>query len=115
MKANTTNLTLEILVMSPVFGTERSTKEHAWNVGWNYDPDKAQHPFRRKLRAMCAEEKVAFFDINAPWRQYILDSGMNVGYYHRDGIHSNQRGQVLLGLLIEKWFSHDDVKAGDRK
>jgi len=95
---------LEILVMSPVFGEEGSTKVHAWNVGWNYDPDKAQHPFRRQLRDMCAEEKVAFFDINAPWRQYVIDSGMDVGYYHRDGVHSNLRGQVVIGKLIGKWF-----------
>ena len=75
------------------------------HVGWNYDPDKAQHPFRRQLRDICAEERVAFFDINAPWRQHILDSGKDVGYYHRDRIHSNARGQVILGKLIEKWFS----------
>ncbi len=95
---------LEILVLSPVFGREGSTKEHAWNVGWDSDPDKAQHPFRRQLRDLCAEEKVAFFDINAPWRRYILDSGMDAGYYHRDDVHSNVRGQVILGKLIEKWF-----------
>lgn len=98
---------LEILVLSPVFGREGSTDEHQWNVGWNYDPDKAKHPFRRQLRDVCAEEKVAFFDINAPWRQYILDSGMDVGYYHRDGVHSNLRGQVIIGKLIEKWFEKE--------
>ena len=106
---------LEILVMSPVFGVEGDKRRAGWNVGWNSDPDKAEHPFRRQLRDMCAEEKVAFFDINAPWRQYILDSGTSVGYYHRDPVHANQRGQVLLGLLIEKWFSHDDVRVGDWK
>ena len=95
---------LEILVMTPVFGQEGTTNIHAWNIGWDYDPDKAEHPFRRQLRDMCAEEKVAFFDINAPWRQYILDSGMDVGYYHRDNVHSNVRGQVIVGKLIEKWF-----------
>jgi len=99
---------LEILVMSPVFGQEGTAKKHAWNVGWNYDPDKAQHPFRRQLRDMCAEEKVAFFDINAPWRQYILDSGKDVGYYHRDSVHSNVRGQVVVGKLIEKWFEAEE-------
>ena len=97
---------LEMLVMTPVFGEEGSLGPFGiWNVGWNYDPDKAQHPFRRQLRDMCAEERVAFFDINAPWRQHILDSGKDVGYYHRDRIHSNARGQVILGKLIEKWFS----------
>lgn len=97
---------LEMLIMTPVFGEEGSLEPFGiWNVGWNYDPDKAQHPFRRQLRDMCAEERVAFFDIDAPWRQHILDSGKDVGYYHRDRIHSNARGQVILGKLIEKWFS----------
>lgn len=96
---------LEILVMTPVFGREGSRKEHAWNVGWDEDPDKAEHPFRRQVRDMCAEEDVAFFDINAPLRRYVLDSGMDMGYFHRDVVHSNVRGQMVLGRLIDLWFS----------
>ena len=101
---------LEILVMTPVFGQEGSRKMHAWNVGWDEDPDKAEHPFRRQVRDMCAKEKVAFFDINAPLRRYVLDSGMDMGYFHRDIVHSNVRGQTVLGRLIEAWFAPSETE-----
>lgn len=32
---------------------------------------------------------------------------MDAGYYHRDDVHSNMRGQVIIGKLIEKWFEKE--------
>lgn len=102
---------VEIMVLTPVFGVEGNPKEHGWNVGWNYDPEKAAHPFRRELKRVAEEEKCAFFDINAPWRQYCLDSGKAMGYFHRDAVHANLRGQQLLGRLLESWFKQESQPA----
>ena len=95
---------MEILLLTPVFGIEGQSKDAGWNVGWDYNPEKAEHPFRRDMKRLAEEEKCAFFDINAPWRQYILDSGKDMGYFHRDLVHANTRGEQLVGHLLERWF-----------
>ena len=42
--------------------------------------------------------------MTAPWWQFILDSGCSYGYFQRDRVHANERGQQIIGRLLERYF-----------
>ena len=91
----------EIMLLTPVFGV--ATCE--WNRDWTPGIDDANtNSWRTIIRNIAREEKCAFFDMTGPLNGYIRDSGKVIGAYMRDPVHSNERGQILLGRLLERWF-----------
>lgn len=92
---------LEVLLLTPVFGAVHDP--HIKN--WQYAMDEAKDPFRFHLKEVAEEEKCAFFDMTAPWYQYILDSGKTYGWFMGDAVHANDRGCQIIGRLLEIYFS----------
>lgn len=56
--------------------------------------------FNHRLRQMCREEEVAFFDIRHAWDQALLRSGLSVDLFLRDSIHANRLGKQWAGRLL---------------
>ncbi len=91
---------LEVLLITPVFGATHDP--HIKN--WQYALDEEKDPFRFHLKKVAEEEKCAFFDMTAPWYQYILDSGKTYGWFMGDSVHANDRGCQIIGRLLEIYF-----------
>ena len=89
---------LEILFITPVFGAMRD--DHIKN--WAYIPPEGS--FRAGMKRVCEEEKCAYFDMTAPWWQYIQESGQTYGWFMGDAVHANARGCQIIGRLIEIYF-----------
>jgi lysophospholipase L1-like esterase len=92
---------VEILVMTPVFGTydPRADKQ------WAYDLDADGPSYRSRLKRMAAEEKVEFVNMTGPWGEYLRASDKTRGWFMRDPVHSNERGQQILGRILERYFA----------
>ncbi len=61
--------------------------------------------FRDKLKALCTEEKVAFFDMGLAWHHYLGASGKPYMFFHRDKVHANTPGKEILGRILTRWFA----------
>jgi len=91
---------LEVLLISPVFGSPQS----AFSAHWTPEPDAKAYPYRAQLRDLAAQEKCGFFDMTAPWMEYIKASGYALDSFKRDPIHANDRGKQILGRLMERFL-----------
>lgn len=60
--------------------------------------------FPHRLRRMCQEEDVAFFDIRSAWDDYILRSGVPEKMLLRDAIHANRLGKQVAGRLLYRYL-----------
>ena len=89
---------LEILFITPDFGAMRD--DHIKNGA--YIPPEGS--FRAGMKRVCAEEKCAYFDMTAPWWQYIQESGQTYGWFMGDAVHANSRGCQIIGRLLEIYF-----------
>ena len=92
---------VEVLLLTPVFGSPRDA--HIKN--WTYEIDPTTDNFRFGMQQVAKEENCAFFDMTAPWYQYVLDSGKTLGWFMGDAVHANERGCQIIGRLLEQWFA----------
>jgi hypothetical protein len=92
---------VEVLVMTPVFGTYDPKTDKAWA----YDADPAGAGYRSRLKRMAAEEKVEFVNMTGPWGEYIRASDKTRGWFMRDPVHANERGFQILGRILERYFA----------
>ena len=64
--------------------------------------------FEQRIRQVCAEKDVAFFDMRRAWDKYIrqatADENHARDWWMRDRIHSNRRGKQVAGRLLVRWF-----------
>lgn len=97
---------VEVLVMTPVFGTTEPRSDKAWS----YTVDPNGKGYRSELMRMAAQEKVEFLDMTGPWGQYIRESDKARGWFMRDVVHANDRGFQILGRILETYFSPDPPK-----
>lgn len=63
--------------------------------------------YRDHLQTVCREEETAFFDMGSAWHRYLGASGKPYLYFHRDWIHANIRGKMILGELLLRWLAPD--------
>lgn len=87
----------EIMFMTPVVGAGDPCKPGA--------NDKAAEDFRTAMQKVCQDEKVEYVDMWSPWKDYVCTGGKPVSWYHRDFVHANQRGAVVLAKIIEAYFA----------
>ena len=64
--------------------------------------------FTRRMRRMCREEKVEFFDIRGMWDDYMHRSDVPYDFISRDSIHANSRGKQLLARMLTRYFEPQD-------
>jgi hypothetical protein len=92
---------VEVLLMSPVFGTydPRADKQ------WAYDAEPQGDGYRSRLMRLAAEEKVELVNMTGPWGEYLRRSDKTRGWFMRDPVHANERGFQILGRILERYFA----------
>jgi len=49
--------------------------------------------------------------LETAWAGYIRKSGKDLDWFKRDPIHANERGEQILGRILESYFSLPDPDA----
>jgi len=98
----------EILLMTGAFGDvdPRDDKK------WSFAIDPAGKDYRARLKRLAEEVKTAFIDMHDLWGKYVRNSGKDLGWFKRDPIHANEKGEQILGRLLEQHFAPDETKSG---
>jgi lysophospholipase L1-like esterase len=65
--------------------------------------------FSTRMRRMCREERVEFFDIRKAWEDYMLRSYKPYDHFARDSIHGNSRGKQILARILARYFEPKDT------
>ena len=65
--------------------------------------------FSTRMRRMCREERVEFFDIRKAWEDYMLRSYKPYDHFARDSIHGNSRGKQILARILARYFEPKDA------
>lgn len=72
--------------------------------------DPNNDDYRASLMRLAEEKSAAFFDLTAPYGQYVMDSGLGFDFFKRDDVHGNYWGCSLVARILE---SHLSPLAGD--
>jgi hypothetical protein len=65
--------------------------------------------FSTRMRRMCREERVEFFDIRKAGEDYMLRSYKPYDHFARDAIHGNSRGKQIVGRILTRYFEPKDA------
>lgn len=90
---------LEIFVMSGPIGRVNPFKYPDWKT----EPQPGE--YRTQLRAVAADEKCEFLDMETLWGNYVKNSGKNWDYFTRDELHGNSEGRQVLSKILETYFA----------
>lgn len=66
---------------------------------------EAARTFPVRLRAVAADEKVAYLDMRSAWDDYVKTSAKPDTFFRRDPIHANARGRQILARILERYFT----------
>ncbi len=89
----------DILLMTGPFGTVDPRE-----ASWQPDIDPKGADYRAKLKALAAELRTGFLDLAGAWGVYIRQSGKELDWFKRDVVHANERGEQILGRIIERFL-----------
>ena len=86
----------DVLLMTGAFGPTdpRDDKQ------WRFDIDPKGTDYRAKLKRLSDDLHAGFLDMTAHWGRYVRDSGKELGWFKRDPIHANERGEQVLGHIL---------------
>lgn len=91
----------DILLLSGAFGDVDPRDDRKWA----FEADPAGHDYRARLARLAKEMGTAFLDLHAHWGKYIRSSGRELAWFKRDPIHANERGEQVLGRILERHFA----------
>lgn len=91
----------DVLLMTGAFGPVDPRDDKQWTLA--IDPQGKD--YRARLQRLAKEENCAFLDMTAAWGQYIRTSGKPLGWFKRDPIHANERGEQILGRILVAYLS----------
>jgi lysophospholipase L1-like esterase len=91
---------VEVLLLTPTFGGPQSD----YVKNFTPQPDKKAYAYRADLQELAVQEKCGFFDMTAPWYDYMKNSGYAQDSFKRDPIHANERGKQILGRLMREFL-----------
>ncbi|HEY1379241.1 MAG TPA: SGNH/GDSL hydrolase family protein [Gemmataceae bacterium] len=100
-QARAINPNIEIVLMGPVAGPYNPFADPS--LALPADPNGTD--YRSQLLQLANADGVQFWDLTAPFDQYILNSGLTYNDFLRDGLHMNARGQYLVGDVLESFFT----------
>jgi len=95
----------DILLMTGAFGRVDPREEKQWKR--ISDPDHFSD-YRKGLENLVREVGAAFLDMELAWADYIRRSGEDLGWFKRDPIHANERGEQILGRILAGYLTPDD-------
>jgi len=91
----------EILLMTGPFGSVDPRDD----ARWTYDIDPDGKDYRAILLRLARDEKCAFLDMFALWGLYVRESGKDLESFKRDAVHANERGEQILGRILDRHFA----------
>ena len=94
----------EILVMSGAVTPEGTIRRAHLKSKPIPTAMREMEQFTRRMRRMCREEKVEFFDLRRAWDDYMLRSQLAYNVVSRDPIHANGRGKQILARILTRFF-----------
>ncbi len=94
----------DVFLMTGAFGQVDPYDDSQWRR--ITDPN-LYGEYRRGLEKLAREAGAAFLDMEAAWAAYIRESGKNLDWFKRDPIHANERGEQILGRILEKYLRPD--------
>jgi hypothetical protein len=92
----------DILLMTGAFGNVDPRDDKQWQR--ISDPNHFSE-YRKGLERLASETGAAFLDMEAAWAGYIRSSGKDLDCFKRDPIHANERGEQILGHILESYFT----------
>jgi hypothetical protein len=92
----------DILLMTGAFGSVDPRDENQWQK--TSDPNHFSE-YRKGLELLACETGAAFLDMEAAWAGYIREAGKDLDWFKRDPIHANERGEQILGHILESYFT----------
>jgi len=93
----------EVLLLTGPFGrTDPRNKE------WPPEIDPRGSDERARLKRLAGEIQVGFIDLQGLWGRYVRESGKDLDWYKRDVVHANERGEQILGRLLELHFAPEE-------
>jgi len=100
----------EILLMTDPVGIEGDPRLWPASLSGADGPAFAERlsrmaAYRTGLRALAAEESVAFVDIGLAWNEYMAHCGRSYEWFMRDAVHANDRGREVLARLLHAYFT----------
>jgi hypothetical protein len=101
-QARAANPNIEIVLMSPIAGTENNPFTDP-SLALPAAPNGTS--YRSQMIQLAAEQSVQYWDLETPFNQYILNSGLQYNDFLRDGIHLNGRGDMLAAAVMESFFA----------
>lgn len=104
------SLKAEIVLFSPVLG-EESMYSGAKDVGsepdgWDLDG------YRSALTDLADSAQIAYFDLYAAWRSYVLGCGRPYDLFMRDDVHASERGRQVLARLVAGYLGDQGASCG---
>ena len=78
---------------------------------WQERPDPAGEDYRARLGRLAGETNSAFLDMSAAWGRYVRESGKELDWFKRDPIHANERGEQILGRILDQYFTLPDAQS----
>ena len=92
----------DILLMTGAFGSVDPRDNKQWQR--ISDPNHFSE-YRKGLEQLARETGAAFLDMETAWAEYIRNSGKELDWFKRDPIHANERGEQILGRILESYFT----------
>jgi len=92
----------DILLMTGAFGSVDPRDDKQWQK--INDPNHFNE-YRKGLELLARDTGAAFLDMEATWAGYVRESGKDLDWFKRDPIHANERGEQILGRILESYFS----------
>ena len=92
----------DILLMTGAFGSVDPRDDNQWQR--ISDPNHFSE-YRKGLELLARDTGAAFLDMEAAWAGYVRDSGKDLEWFKRDSIHANERGEQILGRILETYFT----------
>jgi glyoxylase-like metal-dependent hydrolase (beta-lactamase superfamily II) len=92
----------DILLMTGAFGDVDPRRQSQWQR--ISDPNH-HSDYRRGLESLAREAGAGFLDMEAAWGRYIRRCGRDLGWFKRDPIHANERGEQIIGRILAAYLS----------
>lgn len=91
----------EILLMTGPFGLMDPKNEKEWAA----IRERPAQSYGARLERLAQAEKCSFLDLQRAWGEYIRAAPDGVAAFKRDKVHANERGEQVLGRILEQFFS----------
>ena len=97
----------DILLMTGAFGSVDPRDDDQWQ---RISDRNHNSEYRKGLELLARETGAAFLDMEAAWAGYVRESGKDLDWFKRDPIHANERGEQILGHILDSYFTLPTAK-----